>query len=118
VRQSFSRIFKSRSFVIGYFLTLLLLSFVSLNSQAFDQELGILGRSTYGIPFPYLVTHCWGHFYIWPGLAGNAVVGAVCSTVGGTVSTLFISKLRVEAAKINRDEWREWWEATRSKWYL
>jgi hypothetical protein len=73
-------ILNTKAFAIIYFAAYVLFFAISFNvTDVFPN--GLLGHTAYGFPFTYYYAHCFGAQFIWLGLLGNVVIGAVLSVV-------------------------------------
>ena len=94
-----SRIFAA-AFFVSYFLFFYVTIFVlEIQGPGFG-----VGHTEYGFPLTYYYSHCFGGYYIWSGLIGNAIFASLMSAV----IALACSRVWIQL----------WSPQFRAKWYL
>ena len=77
------RLIRTRVFAVAFFLAYF--SYFAVTVFILDISgpgIGV-GHSAHGFPFTYYYSHCFGGYYIYSGLLGNAVVAGIVSTIAG-----------------------------------
>lgn len=90
----------------GIFFFVSYATFFIVTMVVFDhvEEALSIGHTIHGFPFGYYYSGCFGGYYIWSGLIGNAAVGATISL--GTALALAHFRLKLRDPEF------------RAKWYL
>jgi hypothetical protein len=105
---------RQRVFIGAFLASYFLVSVISVSIAGVPRMGGgiILGHKSYGFPFTYYYSHCFGSYYLWLGLAGNILVAAVFSVVAGLIAAHFWNSWLLPFRRtISSPEFR-------AKWYI